>query len=80
MARRHHHRRGRGRLGHGSSAGKSTGGGKRHHLLSSKGHRAEPFANKGGRYSTMGGDDAMHRPQDAPLVRSEDANFAGVGG
>jgi hypothetical protein len=70
MARRHHRRA--------SKAGKTTHGGKRHHLLSSKGHRAPPFAKKGGRYSSMSRDDGMHRPDDTPLIRSDDAAMANV--
>lgn len=68
MARRHHRRA--------SHAGKGTKGGKRHALLSSKGHRAPPFAGKGGRYSSMGRDDGMHRPESEPLIRSSDAAMA----
>jgi hypothetical protein len=69
MARRH--RRG------GSKAGRVTKGGKRHGLLSSKGHHAHPFVHKGGRYSTMK-HDGMDKPLDGPLIRSSDANMAGA--
>lgn len=64
MAR--HHRRGR------KGKGMTKGG------LSSKGHRAHPFAKKGGRYSSMSPKDNMHRPESEPLVRSNDAAMANV--
>jgi len=67
MARRHHR---------GSKKGMK--GGKRHGLFSSKGHRAPPFAKKGGRYSSMKRDDGMHRPESEPLIRSNDAAMANV--
>lgn len=59
MARRHHRR------GH-KGKGMKRGG------LSSKGHHAPPFANKGGRYTSVRGDN-MHRPDSEPLIRSSDA-------
>jgi hypothetical protein len=65
MARRHH------RHGRKGKKGMTKGG------LSSKGHRAPPFANKGGRYSSVAGDN-MHRPDSAPLIRSDDAAMANV--
>lgn len=70
MARRHHRRA--------SHAGKATHAGKRHALLASKGHRAPPFAKKGGRYSSMPKHDDMHRPESEPLIRSNDAAMANV--
>jgi hypothetical protein len=56
-----------------------TKGGKRHGLLTSKGHRAPPFAKKGGPYSTMADRDGMHRAdQDDGLIGSADAAMAGA--
>jgi hypothetical protein len=54
-----------------------TKGGKRHGLLSSKGHHASPFASKGGRYTTVKETDAMNRPDD-PLIQSRDAVRASI--
>ena len=53
-------------------------GGKRHGLFSSKGHRAPPFARKGGGYTSIARSDRMHEPDAAPLVRSGDGAMAGV--
>ncbi len=46
--------------------------------LSSKGHRAPPFAKKGGRYSSIARHDNMHRPESEPMIRSDDAVMANV--